>query len=128
MDYQQLREAYKALLERALAEYDSFSLLWSRTKGHLKENASVLEWAALLEPYLIGEIKIKQYRGLALKGGTAKQRLYRVCRESVALLAKADNVFEFSGLSAPEELTFYKDGKVAFRADAHEESQEYFNV
>ena len=128
MDYERLGESYKATLEQALVEFDSFSLLWARRLGHSKENSSMHEWQEQLGPYFIEEAKVKQHRGLKLKGGTARQRFYRVCPGSIAILAKADNAFEFSGLGIPEKLTFYKAGKVAFRADAHTETIEHFNV
>jgi len=73
MDYKELHESYSALLKKAITEYDSFSLLWSRPKGHHKASASIREWSALLEPYLLEEKKWGIIEALLLKAERASK-------------------------------------------------------
>ena len=84
------------------------------------------EWATALQPFLIGEEKVKSHRGSRLKGGAGVRRTYAVCPASLEILSRAESAFDFSGLWSPEELTFYKSGKVCYEANAHEERETYF--
>jgi hypothetical protein len=120
MGSQARRTAYTALLTKALGAYDTFSLLWAKRSGHTAADPGLQRWAAELQPFLIGEEKVKNHRGLRLKGGAGVRRTYAVSQEALAVLAQAKSVFDFSGVWAPEELTFYKNGQVCYAANAHE--------
>jgi hypothetical protein len=116
---------YEALLQRALVEYDAFSLLWSKPHGHSGKNAELEEWARLLEPHLLDEQRARSHRGATLKGGKAVIRTYAVRPESIEVLKREESVFGFTGLWAPEALTFYKNGKIMYWSSAHEEREWY---
>jgi hypothetical protein len=127
MELAQRRAAYGVLLTRAGIEYDTFSLLWARKSGSAKEDAGLQAWAAALQPFCISEEKVTSHHGLRLKGGVGTRRMFAVSPASLQVLSKAESAFDFSGLWAPEGLTFYKSGKVRYESSAHEERETYLD-
>jgi len=106
---------YDELLEIALAECDSFTLVWQF--GDLEESGRELEQA--LEPWLLEEYSSYSWPGTQTSQ-KARVRKYRVCAESIDALRRVDSVFDLLHPRYPEDLAFYAGEKIRFASIAHE--------
>ncbi len=108
---------YQSLLTRVSNEADEFSLVW---REEFKFKQSALSIDMKLSPFLISEQKTSSWPGTELFGGLATLKKYSVSTESIALLKEVKNVYEWLAPKYPEDLAFYKNGKVLFWSIAHE--------
>jgi len=108
---------YEDLLEIALAECDSFTLVWPTGMGTLEESGRELE--LVIEPWLLEDYSSYSWPGTETTE-KARVRRYRVCAESITALRCVDSVFDFVHPRYPEDLAFYAEGKVMFASIAHE--------
>ena len=105
---------YDDLLDTALAECDSFTLVWR--SGALEESARELEMS--LEPWLLEDFSSYSWPGTATSE-KARVRKYRVCAESIDALRRVDSVFDLLHPRYPEDLAFYAGEKVRFASITH---------
>ncbi len=108
---------YQDLLEKAENEFTSFSLVW-RDEFTFDEHCQKIE--ALLKPYLASEEKTDEWPGTKIFNALATVRHYKVSRQSIEVLKCAKNYKDWLSPSYPEDLAFYKNGKVAYTSIAHE--------
>jgi len=108
---------YKKLLDRAMNESDEFSLVW-RHEFKFKKSASLIQ--EKLSAFLVSELTTSSWPGTELIGGLATVRKYKVSAQSLAILHAVNNVFDWLAPKHPEDLAFYKHGKVVFASIAHE--------
>jgi hypothetical protein len=106
---------YDDLLRIALAECDSFTLVWRF--GELEASGRELE--QVLEPWLLEEYSSYSWPGTQTSQ-RACVRKYRVCAESTDALRCVDSVFDLLYPRYPEDLAFYTDHRVRFGSIAHE--------
>jgi len=108
---------YKEILQRALIESDEFSLVW-RHEFEYKNSADSIR--KKLSEFLISEALTSSWPGTDLIGAVATVRKYRVSIESIAILHSVNSVYAWIAPKYPEDLAFYKNGKVIFWSIAHE--------
>jgi hypothetical protein len=106
---------YDDLLKIALAECDSFTVVWQF--GELEESGQELEQA--LKPWLLEEYSSYSWPGTQTSQ-KAHVRKYRVCAESIDALRRVKSVFDLLHPRYPEDLAFYTGEKVRFASIAHE--------
>ena len=109
--------SYKELLAKAEREFDSFSLVW---RDGLKFNSTSKQIEQDLRPYLISEVTTDEWPGTKLFKAKAIVRTYSVNPESVKVLGRVKNVFDWISPGYPEDLAFYKKSNVVFASIAHE--------
>jgi len=112
-----LDKEYQSLLTRASNEADEFSLVW-REEFIFQQSALSIDMK--LSPFLISELKTSSWPGTELFGGFATLKKYSVSPESIALLNEVKSVYDWLAPKYPEDLAFYKNGKVLFWSIAHE--------
>lgn len=113
---------YTQLLNTALKEYDSFSLVW-RDDMEFNESAKKLE--EQLAPYLIEEKHTDVWPGTQLEYPFATVRIYQVNEKTIKTLQSVNSVFEWLSPNYPEDLAFYKNGVNKFASVAHEQMAWY---
>lgn len=119
-----MKKEYQQLLQKALAQYDAFSLMWRYgTMTETKSKGVQLE--KTLRPYLLGETLTDRWPGSSVPYKPALLRTYLVNPESIQILKCVDNVFDFSYPSYPEDLAFYQDGMLVYSSIAHEQFNWY---
>jgi hypothetical protein len=106
---------YDELLRIALAESDSFTLVWKF--GELEASGRELE--QVLEQWLLEEYLSYSWPGTQTSQ-RARVRKYRVCAESIDALRCVGSVFDLLHPRYPEDLAFYSDNRVRFGSIAHE--------
>ncbi len=111
---------YEHLLDTARAKFDSFSLVW-RDQFSFNETAAAFEKS--LGPFLLKEQHTDEWPGTKIF--KAKARTYKVKPESLSVLSRLNNVFEFMAPDYPEDLSFYSNGKIKFISIAHERESWY---
>ena len=109
---------YQSLLDSAVREFDSFSLVW-RDELRYDEHAAELEQK--LQPYLIEETRVDRWPGTQLFDVLATVRYYRVTDSSIEVLRWADDFRSWQSPRAPEDLAFYWQGTAKYWSVAHEE-------
>lgn len=113
---------YERLLNTAKTKFDSFSLVW-RDQFAFNETAAKFEKS--LEPFLLKEQHTDEWPGTKVFKAKAKVRTYKVKPESLSVLSRLNNVFEFMAPDYPEDLAFYSNGKIKFTSIAHERESWY---
>ncbi len=108
--------SYEELLDYALENADSFSLVWR----NMAFNDTAFELINHLEPWLISNFSCDSWPGTQLTGDKARVYKYKVTTESIKLLECVDSVYSFLAPGFPEDLALYKDKKVLFGSVAHE--------
>jgi hypothetical protein len=107
--------SYDDLLTTALAEYDSFTLVWRNMA--LENTAAELE--RRLQPWLLEDLGSYDWPGTT-SSQKARVRRYRVCPDTIAALRCVDSVFGFVHPHYPEDLAFYASGETRFASVSHE--------
>jgi len=110
------------LLSRALAEYDSFSLVW---RDELVFSELAKKFEEELSPFLISKIKTDRWPGTQIEDKKAILRTYSVTQESILVLEKLESVFDYIAPNYPEDIAFYKNGDVMYESMAHEKQAWY---
>ncbi len=107
---------YKTLLEFALDEADTFSLVW----GNFSFDSSAYELIEQLSPWIISDYSSCSWPGTELVGQKARVKTYEVNTETIEILKCVNSVFDFQAPQYPEDLAFYRNGQVVFASVAHE--------
>ena len=110
------------LLEKALAEFDAFSLVW-REDTEFADSAKQFE--EKLKPYLLKEERTNCWPGTQVLYKSSIVRTYLVSQDSIHVLKCVDSVFEFVFPHYPEDLAFYQDGILVYASIAHEKYNWY---
>ncbi len=108
---------YTELLEKAASGYDTFSLVW---REGLKFNDSALDIERKLAPFIKKEIITDEWPGTKIFKAKALVRFYTINNDSLNILREVENIFDWLAPFYPEDLAFYKNGKVKFTSIAHE--------
>lgn len=116
---------YQLLLEHALESYDSFSLVW---RSGFKFKKSAKEFEESLKPFLHKEESKNSWPGTETEGEPSLVSEYLVTVESIRLLSVLKHPWCFEAPKFPEDLAFYKNGKVVFASVAHERMFWYENA
>lgn len=117
--------SYNELLQKAKSECDSFSLVW-RAEFKFNENAKSVENS--LKPYLLKEQLVKEWPGTQLLKADALLRTYLVNAASMEILKMTGDIYKWLSPDYPEDLAFYKKGKVWFASIAHEKDSWFAEV
>jgi hypothetical protein len=117
-----MKKEYEELLNRAEKEFDTFSLVW---RDQLKYDNSASDIEKELLPYLVRTERTNEWPGTKLEGSMATVRWYTVTPESVSILRSGENSFDWLGPSHPEDLAFYKGGRLVYGSIAHERDEWY---
>jgi len=108
--------SYKELLEFALDETDTFSLVWR----NFKFESSAFELIENLQPWLVSDYSSSSWPGTELFGEKARVKTYKVNPQTIEILNCVDSVFDWQAPKYPEDLAFYKGKEVLFSSVAHE--------
>ena len=108
---------YPELLTLSEKEYDSFSLVW---RPDFEFNNNAIEFEDHLKPFLLKTEESSEWPGTTVYGPPSKINYYKVTKQSLGVLAKAKSIIELVSPSYPEDLAFYKKGKVKFASVSHE--------
>ena len=109
---------YEGLLDHARKNYDSFTLVW-RAGMKFSEKAEAIKKE--LAPFLIEESRRNAWPGTESSGEPSIVSEYRVSKQSVEVLSRAPSVWAWKFPNFPEDLAFYRNGKVMFASVAHEQ-------
>ena len=112
--------SYEELMAKALAEFDSFSLVW-RDEFEFDEKCALIEKS--LAPFLIEEQRTDEWPGTKIFDALATVRHYKVVADSIEIISKADSFKTWMAPSYPEDLAFYKGKKSAYSSIAHENDE-----
>jgi len=108
---------YRDVLGYALKEADVFSLVW-RHEFRFSKSADDLE--EKLDKFKIDEQITSSWPGTELIEGRATVKKYQVTVKSIEILGEVSDVFSWLSPEYPEDLAFYKKGRVLFGSIAHE--------
>ena len=109
---------YYALLAFAQDSSKTFSLTWRK---QLTFDASANEIHRDLQPFLDVQHETDTWPGTTLVGHSAIVRSYRLCPETVRVLAAAERLYAWLAPSRPEDLAFYSaTGRWWLASIAHE--------
>lgn len=108
---------YRTLLDKALKEFDSFSLVW-RDAFEFDDESRKIEKE--LTSFMLSEERTNEWSGTKIFGSLATVRHYKVCKETMVILGQVNSFAEWIAPSKPEDLAFYKGGEVVYTSIAHE--------
>lgn len=111
---------YETMLEKALSEFDSFSLVW-RDEFEFNAHCAAIEQS--LHPFLINETRTDEWPGTKIFEGLATVRFYKIEEGSIAVLRNATDFRDWMAPDRPEDLAFYKSGDVVYGSIAHEKDE-----
>lgn len=112
---------YLSLLAFAEGHSATFSLVWRKL---LAFNAIAENVKSELKTFLEAERETSMWPGTELVGHTAIVRSYRMCPDSVRVLATAHGLYAWEAPERPEDVAFYTDagrwwlGSIAHERDA----------
>jgi len=111
-------DAYRLLLEAALAEAATFSLVWRDQLPFAATAAAVRE---ALRPLRVRHVKRDRWPGTVLVGHYASVITYRASPEALATLLEPGSLFAWRSPAYPEDLSFSSDEKgVCLATVSHE--------
>ncbi|MGD8569303.1 MAG: hypothetical protein PVJ39_14545 [Gammaproteobacteria bacterium] len=119
-----MKKEYQQLLQKALGQYEAFSLMW-RDDIITLANTNAARLEQTLRPFLLGETFTDRWPGSDVPYKSALLRTYLVSPESIQILKCVDNVFDFNYPNYPEDLAFYQDGMLVYSSIAHEQFNWY---
>ena len=108
---------YEAFLDHARKNVDLFTLVW---RAGVKFSSIADDLKSTLSPFLIKEDKRNTWPGTESSGAPSLVSEYRVCEESIYVLGVVKDVWVWQSPNYPEDLAFYRKGKVVFASVAHE--------
>ena len=117
-----MKKEYKMLLEKALAEFDAFSLVW---REDMEFDDSAKQFEEKLKPFLVKEERTNCWPGTQVLYKSSIVRTYQVSQDSIHVLKCVDSVFEYVFPHYPEDLAFYQDGMLVYASIAHEKYNWY---
>ena len=111
-------EAYEHLLEAALQEAGTFSLVW---QDHLQFDSSARAVRTALRGLQLRHIKSDRWPGTKLVGRSASVITYRATSSALDTLLKPGSLFAWRCPTYPEDLSFQTDeGAVCLATVSHE--------
>ena len=111
-------DAYRLLLESALAEAATFSLVWREQLPFAATAGAVRE---ALRPLQVRLVRRDRWPGTVLVGHYASVITYRASPEALATLLEPGSLFAWRSPAYPEDLSFSSDRKgVCLATVAHE--------
>lgn len=111
---------YESLLEKALKNFDSFSLVW-RDEFDFDDHCKAIE--ADLSDHLVSEERTDEWPGTKIYDALATVRHYEVNPDSIRILGRAKSFRDWMAPKYPEDLAFYKADKVVYASIAHENDE-----
>jgi len=124
IEYNDLVEKYKEIIDYAGRFSESFSLITNLKKPYTKQPPRC-DHECLLSPLFpclidqkIGRELSGKYKGKA--GNHKIMNMYKACKTSRVIVRGMPNLFLFSN-NLPEDLCFYRNGEVWFWTITHEE-------
>ncbi len=111
-------DAYKLLLEAALEEASTFSLVW-RDDVRFAPSAAAVRKA--LRPLQLRHLKRDRWPGTVLVGHYASVVTHRAAAEALPILLEPGSLFAWRSPAYPEDLSFSTDsGAVCLATVSHE--------
>ena len=111
-------EAYRLLLEAALEEASTFSLVW---RDQLQFAPSAIQVRNALRSLQLRDVKRDRWPGTILIGHYASVVTYRAAPEALPTLLEPGSLFAWQSPAYPEDLSFSSDpGGVCLATVAHE--------
>jgi len=111
---------YNELLSAAQETYEEFSLVW---RDEFDFNSECESFEASLKPYLLREERTSSWPGTEIFGALATVRFYKVTNGAIEVLRSIKSYKSFLSPDLPEDLAFYKSGKVIYGSIAHESDE-----
>ena len=116
--------AYQQLLNWALEECDSFSLVTRKGFESPQEN----EIYEKLKQHIIEESKTNEWPGTKVYGPPEHTiRFYKLNRKSIKILSNANSIYSWLSPDKPEDLAFYKTNKQLWLGSVAHEGMAFFS-
>ena len=114
------------LIKLLFTEDDArFSLVW---RDDLDYNDHCKDFEKLLNNYLIEEKRVNKWPGTELDSIAATIRYYHLNKNSASILERVVSPFDFISPNYPEDIAFYKEGKLVYGSIAHEQYDWFENL
>ena len=111
-------EAYKLLLEAALEEASTCSLVWPNQRPFIPSAAAM---RTALRGLQLRHVKRDRWPGTILVGGTGSVVTYRAAPEALPILLEPGSLFGWRSPAYPDDLSFSTDsGAVCLATVCHE--------
>ncbi len=109
--------AYEGLIQLALEQCATFSLVM---QPGTRSSSLAHDRLGDLAPWLIGELKVHEWPGTKLFGGSATLYRFRAEKSAVPILSEAQRLYAWLAPDRPEDLAFYNEDGSVWLASAHE--------
>ena len=123
LDYNAISQRYTEILEYVFKKSESFSIVTDLVRPYSKRPPLCKqdEWIADLQEYMISqEVGAKEWPGVRNRNCHKVLTFYRACRQAREILCAWPNAFYACEYNLPEDICFYRDGKVWFGTTSHE--------
>lgn len=131
LDYEAISQNPRKVLEYVFKKSDSFSVVTDLVRPYSKLPPCCKQdkWTMGLREYLISqEAGAREWPGTRTRDGHKVLSFYKACRQTREILSAWPNVFRACERGLPEDICFYRGGKVWFGTTSHERTADVLAV
>ena len=131
LDYDAVSQNSNQILEYVFKKSESFSVVTDLIRPYSKVPPCCKQdkWTLDLREYLISqEVGAKEWPGVQNRNCHKVLSFYKACRRTKEILSVWPNVFHACEYNLPEDICFYRGGKVWFGTTSHERTADVIGL